>query len=280
MTNPSTGLVLTGGSLKGICAQTGLLMALDEVGYKVDAIIGTSAGSLVGAMYAAGMSGQEIHDTIASMKKRDYWDPDWWRLVLAPFSLFKGWHGLLKGKKLLNFLKRTMPVQNLEDCKIPMAICVTNVSRESPQVKTEGSIADWVRCSTSIPLTFRMHLVDGEYYVDGGAVNNNPLDELIDLAPDLDRYIVGTSLNVVKPEKDVNNKFRKRTFTAVRLIDRIIGAIGSEMRQENMEHGEKDVRIMKTRPGSIGLDEVHKAPEAIMKAYNDAKRQIAEGMLD
>lgn len=280
MTNPTTGLVLTGGSLKGICAQTGLLMALDEANYKVDAIIGTSAGALVGGFYASGKSGMEIYQILREMVKSDYIDPDWKRLIFSGFRLFKGWHGLMKGEALLSWLKDHLTIENLEECQIPLYITVTNVSREMPEIKNTGPLAELIRASTAIPLSYQMQKIGNEYFVDGGACNNNPLDELVERRPDLERFIIGTSLTVDKPLKDIDSSFLTEKFTPIKMIDKIIAAIGTGLRQENMEHGNKDLRILKINPGKIGLDEPEKIDAAIIKAFYHATQLIQDGALD
>lgn len=271
-----TGLVLTGGSLRGICAETALLMALDDINYPIDAIIGTSAGAVVGSMYACGMGGHEILDRITSMTKKDYMDKDILGTIWGILKLGKGWHGLMKGKRFLKWLQNNLPTRRIEDTQIPFHVVVTNISRGSPQVKSKGLLAEFVRASAGIPIAFRAINIEGEYYVDGGAVNNIALDEMYDLHPEMDRYIVGTALRVHKDEKEPNNDFMKKFFTPIFLVDRAIDAIGNELREENIEvPANKQVVIIRPETPSIHLDEIHLANLVTKAAYENTKEVLS-----
>ena len=131
-----TGLVLTGGSLRGICAQTGALMALAEHDLEFDAVIGTSAGAIVGALYAAGKTPTELRDYFTSLNRDDYLDPvGRFRLAMAAWKKLRGLTGYYRGNALLAVLRRGVaPKTRIEQTEIPLLITVTNVSRGLPQV--------------------------------------------------------------------------------------------------------------------------------------------------
>ena len=119
--------VLTGGSLRGIVAQTAALEVLESEGVDVRdicGIVGTSAGSLTGAFYASCMHPSEMAKTFGSMTKKDYIDPSWWRILGSVLLFGRGLTGLLEGKRLYKWLSENLPHKNIEDTCIPLGINV------------------------------------------------------------------------------------------------------------------------------------------------------------
>jgi NTE family protein len=273
-------LVLTGGSLRGICAHTGFLKAAKELGHEFDAVIGTSAGAIVGGFYALGKSPEEIHNIIAGISKDNYIDPDYRNLVIAmnPFSFFKGWTGLLRGDAFYNWLKFHTDSSLMYNTQKFLGITVTNISRSCAQTITsidnDNLLADWMRASSSIPFVFRAHNVlnydtgEREYYVDGGAVNNIPLDEAIKIYPNASKYYVVTALNATKHDKlpPASNSFLDARITPIRILERVIGAVGRELHTQNFYRAGHPVEVFQLDPGSIHLDEPHKINDAVEKA--------------
>lgn len=277
----SVGLILTGGSLRGLAAEVGALRALDEAGFRFDAAIGTSAGAIASAVYASGRRGSELADTFRGLTSGDYLDPDLLGTVRAPFRRFRGWHGILRGEALLRWLRRHLPAHDrIEQCPLPLHLVVTNVSRGVPQVKSEGPLAELVRGSAATPLVFRLQQVDGEWYSDGGAVANIPLDDFIELYPAFDRYLIVTALRVERPEPEPDNAFLDQPWTPFRLLERIAEAVAAAQHQENLEAAGREVKVLRVRVPSIGLTEIGRFGEAMDAAYDDARRQIDSGTVD
>lgn len=264
------GLVLTGGSLRGICGEIGILMAMEEYGIRPRVVIGTSAGAIVGSMYCSGMTPHEMYQAMSKMKRKDYIDFAWLDLLKILLRFGKGWTGLVKGRALLGWLGRTLRVRDLENCNPPLYIVTTNVSRGVGQVHNKGPLAALARASSAIPFFFQPELVLNEYHVDGGAVNNVALDELIDREPDMDFYVIGSVLKIQPREKNPN-EFIKSPF---KLLERIIDAVSHEQKKENLEAPGRDIYLMQVDPGDIGMFDIDKAPEAIMRAYEQAKELL------
>lgn len=286
------GYVLTGGSLKGICAQIGAIQALEQFGYYPECIFGTSAGSIVGAMYASGMSPEEMEHAITSMRKKDYLDPGWLDLLKIILRLGEGWTGLCKGRALLKYLNKTLPVQTFLRTQIPLNIVATNISTGRPHVFSADplrldddplaqgvTIPEAARASSCIPVVFQPQKIGEQYFVDGGAVNNVALDEMVDKYPDLDMYVIISSLSVYPKEAKIDNEFLEKPFSVLGLLEKTLKAAKHELYKENLEAPGKDVRLLRVNPGSIHLDEIDKSGKAIEKAYVDAYHQLREGLL-
>ena len=133
-------LVLSGGGARGI-AHIGVIEVLEEKGYEIVSVTGTSMGAVVGGVYALG-------------KMEDFKQ---WMLTLdrlKVFSLFDfsfGSQGLIKGDKVLNTMKEFISDENIEDLRIPYAAVAVDLLKKEEVIFTKGSIYDAIRASVSIP---------------------------------------------------------------------------------------------------------------------------------
>ncbi len=277
-----TGLVLTGGSLRGICAQTGALLALEPHGLRFDAVIGTSAGAIVGALFASGKTPAEIEALLTASRRDDYLDPiSDVRLALGVFRSLRGITGYYEGRALLRLLRRSLaPVTRIEDCDPPLLLTVTNASRRIPQVKDRGPLAEYARASSAIPGVFQLQEIDGEYYADGGVANNVPVDELVQRRPDLEQFLVLTSLSIPEGEPPVDNSFLQEDWTPARALGHMLEAVAAAQALENLETGGRPVQVLRIRTADIGLEDVDRIGPCIQEAHLDAERRIADGEVD
>lgn len=274
-----TGLVLTGGALRGVCAQAGALLALEERGIRFDAVIGASAGSIVGALYCSGKSAREVADTVRRAKSSDFLDPDVTGTLRALFNGLRGWTGYYKGDALLRWLEANLgPSKNLESCSPPYRIAVTNVSRAYPQVKGHGPLAEWARASAAVPVAYRLARVEGELYADGGAVDNVPASQLARLDLDVEVFLIVTSLKVLREEPAPDEGFLSRSLTAFRGVGRAVEAISESLQLDDLHVGPgREVRVLRVDPGEIDFDEPEKIPAALDRAHEHAKSQLDAG---
>lgn len=268
--------VLTGGSLAGICAQTAALTVLEEyVNLEdIEGIVGTSAGSLSGAFYASGMHPADMVKMFSKMKKSDYVDPNWFKLIASGFLLGRGLTGILEGKHLYAWLQKNLPVKNIQETIIPLAINVTNVSKQVPEVLRRGDLAGAVRASTSIPFVFKPHQMGDSLYVDGGAVNNIPLDEAVRQFPNADAYIIITTLNTAMTEDRPDNSWVRKPLAPMFLLMRTLHACARELSLDNMNASGKPYVVINVNPGPIDLTQVEKFTEAFTTALKDVTRKI------
>jgi NTE family protein len=166
-----TGIVLAGGGALGY-AEAGALQALEEVGIKPDVISGCSMGSIVGLLYAAGYSPKEMPNILERENLNSF------RSVFKYNPSLKT--GLSKQKKLRKVLAKYVKQQDFDSLQIPFYACVTDFKNGTSEYLHKGDILhEAVVASASIPIAFESVMINGKEYVDGGAVNNFPVEPLL-----------------------------------------------------------------------------------------------------
>jgi NTE family protein len=158
-------VVLGGGGSKGF-AHIGVLKVLEAQNIPIHMIVGTSAGSLVGSLYASGKSAFELQEIALKMDKDNVIDYDW--------KIWSG--GLIKGDKLENFINANVNNTPLEKLKIPFYAVATNVSTGEEVVFARGNTGMAVRASCSVPAIFHPLKIGKNTYVDGGVVSPVAVD--------------------------------------------------------------------------------------------------------
>ena len=159
------GLALGGGAARGF-AHIGVIKALESHGIVPDLVVGTSAGSLVGALYAAGHNGQTLHKMAIEMDEGAI--SDW----SVPF--FSGATGVIKGEGLQNYVNRAVHGQPIEKLKIPFGAVATDLKSGQPILFRRGNTGAAVRASSSVPGVFKPVRIGTVDYVDGGLVSPVP----------------------------------------------------------------------------------------------------------
>ena len=155
------GITLSGGGTRGV-VHVGALKALEENGIFPTIISGTSAGSIVGAMYAHGYNPAEIL-SIASE-----------RSLIWMFSLRFPTKGFIRHTFLRKMLKRYITEENFEDLKKPLYIAVTNLNTGKPETIHSGPLHEVIVASCSIPVLYEPIRIGACWYADGGLVMNLP----------------------------------------------------------------------------------------------------------
>ena len=191
------GLVLSGGGAKGL-AHIGVLKVLEEAGIRIDYIGGTSMGAMVGAMYAAGYSANELdsifrsldfdkllQDKISrrskSLHERYLYDR---YAVALPFNNFKVGlpRAVSKGQSIYNeFVKLLYPVNEIYDFSqlpIPFLCVATDIETGKGVVLENGFLPQAIKASGSFPSLFDLVEIDGKLLTDGGIADNYPVDEI------------------------------------------------------------------------------------------------------
>lgn len=203
---PKVGLVLSGGGAKGM-AHVGVLRVLEEMQIPVDVVVGTSAGSAVGALYASGMEVPEIEERFIEMdwvssfrddpgraykpvrrKRQD------WRFPVSPGIGVRGdglhlGGGIIAGQNLgfiLNELTREASlVEDFDRLAIPFRAVATDLETGEEVVIGSGNLSDAIRASMSIPGVYAPVTLDGRLLVDGGVANNLPVSVARDLGAEI-----------------------------------------------------------------------------------------------
>lgn len=172
------GIALSGGGARGIL-HIGVLEALRKYGIHPEIVSGTSAGALVGVLYAAGLEPLHILDLIknARMHRMIKWK--------VPKN------GLFDMKKLRVLLEQHVGADDFSALKKPFYCAVTNLNSGLPEIKSSGPLLQWVLASASIPVIFEPQIIDGITYVDGGIFDNLPVGCIRDKC----RFLVGVHVN-------------------------------------------------------------------------------------
>ncbi|MCK9618107.1 MAG: patatin-like phospholipase family protein [Lentimicrobiaceae bacterium] len=158
-------LVLSGGGARGI-AHIGVIEELEKHGFEITSVSGTSMGALVGAVYALGKM-EEYKSWLYTLDKRKVFS-------LVDFTFSK--QGLIKGDKVLKTMKEFILDANIEDLKIYYAAVAADIINKKEVVFTEGSIYDAIRASIAIPTVFTPVKKENGLLVDGGIINNIPIN--------------------------------------------------------------------------------------------------------
>ena len=160
-------LVLSGGGARGV-AHIGVIEVLNEKGFNITSIAGTSMGALVGGVYALGK--------MAEFKE--------WLLTIDRFKVFQlvdfrfSPQGLVKGDKVLDEMKSFIQDSNIEDLPIPYSATAVDINGRKEYVFKKGSVFDAIRASISIPSVFTPVKKGKMLLVDGGVMNNIPLSNV------------------------------------------------------------------------------------------------------
>lgn len=247
---PKVGLVLSGGGAKGF-AHVGVLKELEKTGLQIDYIGGTSMGAIVGALYASGYSPKQIEGVI---KEADFMNLLQDEVVREskPFRVKQNSEkyavtlpirqggiglplGLSRGQNVLNFLTELLaPVDDIVDfSKLPIPFfCVgTNIETGKEVVLEKGSLPLALRASAAFPSLLNPVDIDGQLIVDGGVVNNFPVDLM--RTKDVD-IVIGVNVQGHLLEREelssvaslllqiVNFQMYKKTDEQMRLLDVIL----------------------------------------------------------
>lgn len=167
-------LVLSSGGPRGF-AYIGAIEELEHRGYEITSIAGTSIGSLVGGIYAAGKL-EEVKEWL--------YDLDAWK-VFSLMDLSLSLNHLVKGDKVIDALKEIVPDIDIENLKIPYCAVATDFYTGEEVVFKSGKLFQAIRASISIPSLFRPAKVDGRTLIDGGITNVIPLNRVARTGDDI-----------------------------------------------------------------------------------------------
>ncbi|HEY3400125.1 MAG TPA: patatin-like phospholipase family protein [Geothrix sp.] len=163
---PKIALVLGGGAARGF-AHVGVIRALEQEKIPIDMVVGTSVGSLIGAIYAADVSSFDLEWTAFQLEKEDLFD-------FGVLNAVTGM-GFARGDKLEAWVKSHIKTANIENLKIPFAAVATDLNWGYKVVLDNGSVARAIRASAAIPGVFQPVQHQGKILVDGGVVDNIPI---------------------------------------------------------------------------------------------------------
>ena len=178
------GIVLSGGGARGI-AHLGILKALEELGIKPSIISGTSAGAIAGAFYAKGF---EIEEILSIIKNGHFFNFSNLNIVKQGIFSMKGFEDIYK-----TYFKNN----TFEDLKIPLFVAATDILKGEINYFNEGELSNALLASSCIPVLFQPVQYKGNHYVDGGVLNNFPIEPLLGNC----HKIIGINVNSINKEE-------------------------------------------------------------------------------
>ena len=160
-TDPGVALVLSGGAARGY-AHVGVIRVLEANGLRPSIVVGSSAGSVVGSLYASGLFGVELENTVAELDRRTF--NDW---VLPSLGFFPGEKGFVKGDKLHRFIDEHARHHMIERFPIRFAAVATELRTGETQIFNAGDVGAAVRASSAVPGIIVPAEIAGRLYGDG-----------------------------------------------------------------------------------------------------------------
>ena len=196
-------LILGSGGARGL-AHIGVIKWLEENGYEIKFISGSSMGALIGGAYAAGRM-DEFCDWFDTLSRSDL-------LSLSDFSWQKS--GLIKGDKLFEKLKELIGDPNIEDLEIPFTAVATDIENEKEVWLQKGSLMDAIRASIALPMIFTPYKGEDRVLIDGGVLNPIPIAPTFSQHNDLSIAVNlgGKPQQVEKQEMDSEAKEKQATW--------------------------------------------------------------------
>jgi len=210
------GIALSGGGVKGF-AHAGALKAIEEFGIRPEIISGTSAGAIVGAMYASGLPPEKIIEIFRNRYINNF----------IEFTLPKA--GLFGTAGFIKFLDENIPVKTFEELKIPLFVVATDFDHGKSVIFSSGDLINKVMASACVPVFFKPITIEGINYVDGGLFMNFPVSVIrkecekvigINVSPLIADKYSKSIIGVV--ERTYHYIFRANTILEKRLCDILV----------------------------------------------------------
>ena len=278
-TRPKVGLVLSGGAARGL-AHIGVLKALEEQGVKIDAIAGTSMGAVIGGLYASGYKIEELEKLALSIdwqqalsdapprkdvpfrRKQD--DRDF--LIKQKISFRDDGSlglplGVIQGQNLAllleSLLAHTSDTRDFDKLPIPFRAVATDIASGEKVVFSRGHLPQVIRASMSIPAVFAPVELEGRLLVDGGMVDNIPLDIVREMGVDVAIVVdIGTPL-----------RNRKQLSTVVDVLNQSITLMTRRNSEEQLAALKRDDILIQPSLASFGVTDFGRAPEMVEAGY-------------
>ncbi|NHN27113.1 patatin [Flavobacterium jejuense] len=279
---PKIGLVLSGGGAKGL-AHIGVLKIIDSLGIKIDYIGGTSMGAIIGGLYASGYSGKELDslfkeiDTDALLQdytprnSKTFYEKrnDEIYAFSLPFNNFKIELPKALSKGLYNYhlmsklTKHVSDVNDFDQLPIPFLCIATNVETGEEVVLNKGTLPKSLLASGALPTLYNPVEIDGKMLIDGGVVNNYPVEELLKKGADI---IIGV---------DVQDGLKK--LSEIKGATGILSQVTNYSMIEKMEK-KRALTTIYIKPNIKGYTVVsfEKGSEIVMKGEEEARKHLSE----
>lgn len=258
---PKVGLVLSAGSLRGV-AHVGVIQALEDAGFPIDVVAGTSMGAVMGSMYASGMPVKKIHDFAATIKVDS--GNDLSKTHLISMLLFDK---LLSSEKTEIMLRQGLGSIRFDQTLKPFACVSMDVYTGEAIIFRDGDVASAVRASMNLPGIFRPLEYRHRFLVDGGVVDYIPVDAARLLGAEWTlASVTETDFTTARPENVLESLLQ------------VIDIRGSYLSRQQRKQADF---LIEPPVGDIGMFEDHRVGEAMDKGTitASARLQAAEESL-
>ena len=255
---PVIGLALGGGAARGF-AHIGVIKALESQGIFPNLVVGTSAGSVIAALYASGYRGTELQKIALSLDEAAITD---WAL---PFSGRFG--GMIKGDALQAMVNRLIKNQTIENMPMPLGIVGTDLQTGNGVLFQRGDTGQAVRASCSIPGVFQPTIIQGREYVDGGLVSPVPVRYAKQMGADI---VIAVNISTEPSSQDSSGSLGILLHTTS-IMGKSINTFELDLAQVVIQPELKSMRStdFKSRNAAILAGE-----EAVMKQISQIKNML------
>ncbi|WP_239222750.1 patatin-like phospholipase family protein, partial [Comamonas aquatica] len=250
------GIALGGGAAKGF-AHIGVIKMLEANGFAPAVVSGTSAGSVVGALYASGMNAFELQEKAVSLDEAKIRD----------LQLSSG--GLVQGQKLEDYVNQQVQRKPLEQLSKPFVAVATRLEDGARTVFARGNTGQAVRASSSVPGVFQPVRIGKHHYVDGGVVSPVPVDAARQLGADV---VIAV---------DISSKARGKTpGDMLGTLNQSIAIMGQKLGQAELERADVVIRPQVLDIGAADFSQrasaILEGEKAALVAMPQIRQRIAQ----
>lgn len=247
---PRIALALGGGAARGF-AHIGVIKVLESHGLKVDLVVGTSAGSVAGALYAAGYSGFELQQMAFDLD----------RATVADWTLFG--KGLIRGESLRRFVNTAVGNRPIERLPVKFACVAANLKTGEAILFERGETGQAVQASSAVPGVFTPAVINGAEYVDGGLVSVVPIRYAKKLGAD---FVIAVDVAAPPDQREAQGKFD--------VVMKTFGIMGKTIRESELPLADVLIVPDMSTVSSTDFEGKHKAILAGEKAAQAALPEL------
>lgn len=249
---PKIGLALGGGAAKGF-AHVGVIKVLEAAGLTPDLVTGTSAGSVVGSLYASGLSGMQLQSRAIQLDESNLTD---WTLSSK---------GVIKGEKLQNWINAQVANKTMEQLPRPFGAVATELDSGRKVVFRLGNTGQAVRASASIPNVFLPVKIGNKSYVDGGLVSPVPVSAAREMGAD---FVIAVDISA-RPRKGAATGF-------LSMLDQSLNIMNGPALAQELKQADVVIHPQVQNIGSAQFDARHQAILEGERAAQAALPQIRQ----
>ena len=240
-------MALGGGAVLG-AAHIGVIRVLEEMDIEVSFVTGTSIGALVGALYAFGNTSKDMEEIALKLNWMD----------ISGIAVFE--KGLLSNAKLGELLGKSLGQKNIEEADKPLAVIATDITNGEKVILDKGSVAQAVMASTCIPGIFSPVKFGEKLLVDGGIVENIPIDTVKNMGAD---FVIGVDLNAVRSYNKPGS-----------IIDVVVNSFHFTLKAAARYQTKKADILITPDLSEFNMVSTKQIKALIEQGYKDAKKQL------